>query len=191
MRITAGRLRGRPLATPKDDRIRPTTDRVREALFNILEHGIEDFTLSGAQVLDLFAGTGALGIEALSRGADHCVFVEQDPTARALIQTNIEKLALGGVTTLFRRSALDLGRPARGRTFNLVFADPPYARGLGEQAIQAAIDGGWLAPGAVIVLEESAKADITWPPGITEIDRRRYGQTQIAIALSPTPPHRR
>ncbi len=182
MRITAGRLRGRPLATPKDDRIRPTTDRAREALFNILAHGIEDFDLDGAQVLDLFAGTGALGIEALSRGAAHAVFVENDASARALIQTNIETLGLGGVTTLFRRSALDLGRPARGKAYNLVFADPPYGKGLGEQAINATITAGWLATGALIVLEESAKVEITWPPGCTEVDHRRYGQTRIAIA---------
>ncbi len=183
MRLIGGRLKGRPLATPKDDRIRPTTDRVREALFNILEHGIEGFEIDGAQVLDLFAGTGALGIEALSRGAAHAVFVENDASARALIQTNIEKLGLGGITTLFRRSALHLGKPARGRSFNLVFADPPYGQGLGEAAIQAAITDGWLAPGAVIVLEEAAKADITWPPGCTAIDHRRYGQTQVAIAV--------
>lgn len=183
MRIVGGRLKGRPLATPKDDRIRPTTDRVREALFSILEHSIEDFELGGAQVLDLFAGTGALGFEALSRGAAHCVFVENNPAARALIQTNIEKLGLGGITTLFRRGATDLGKPARGKTFDLVFADPPYGQCLGEQAIQSAITDGWLAPGSVIVLEESAKAEITWPSGCIAIDQRRYGQTQIAIAV--------
>jgi 16S rRNA (guanine966-N2)-methyltransferase len=188
MKIVAGRLRGRPLTTPKDDRVRPTTDRIREALFNILTHGIEDFDLDGARVLDLFAGTGALGIEALSRGAAHAVFVENDPAARALIQTNMGKLGLGGVTTLFRRSALDLGRPARGQTFTLVFADPPYGKGLGEEATSAAIAGGWLGPGAIIVLEETAKADITWPTGCTPIDHRHYGQTQIAIALWRGPP---
>ncbi|MBU2533891.1 MAG: 16S rRNA (guanine(966)-N(2))-methyltransferase RsmD [Alphaproteobacteria bacterium] len=181
MRIVGGRLKGRALATPKDERVRPTSDRVREAVFNILDHGIEDFAVTGAHVLDLFAGTGALGVEALSRGAAQCVFVENTAASRALIQENISTLGLGGVATIFRRSALDLGAASRRASFNLVFADPPYGAGHGEAAIRSAVDGGWLADGAVIVLEESAAAEINWPAGCQEIDRRRYGQTQITI----------
>lgn len=183
MRIVGGRLRGRALATPKDDAVRPTSDRVREALFNILEHGLEDFELSGARVLDLFAGTGALGIEAVSRGAAECTFVENAAASRALIQQNIETFGLGGVTTLFRRSALDIG-PSGGRSgFNLVFADPPYGKGLGEQAFAGVMAGAWLAENAILVLEESADAVIAWPDGCHELDRRRYGGTQVAIGI--------
>ena len=183
MKIVGGRLRGRSLSTPKDNRIRPTSDRVREAVFNILAHGINGFALEGAQVFDLFAGTGALGIEAVSRGAAHCIFVENDAAARALIQANIDQLGLGGVTTLFRRSATDLGRPARAGAVTLVFADPPYGKGLAEQAIAGLITNRWLAPGAVIIVEEAASAEIAWPEGVGEIDRRRYGQTQVAFAV--------
>jgi 16S rRNA (guanine966-N2)-methyltransferase len=182
MRIVGGRLRGRALATPKGNAVRPTSDRVREAIFNILEHSIEDFDLTGAAVLDLFAGTGALGIEAISRGAAQCVFVENSASSRALIQTNIEVLGLGGVGTIFRRSATDLGTASRNSAFSLVFADPPYGTGQGEAAITAAINGGWLADDAVIVLEEDAKSEVTWPAGCTEIDRRQYGGTQVLIA---------
>lgn len=187
MRIVGGRLRGRTLATPKDDRVRPTSDRVREALFNILSHGIEDFDLDGANILDLFAGTGAFGIEALSRGAAQCVFVDNDAGSRALIQQNIEAFGLGGVATIFRRSALELGAAYRRLTFDIVFADPPYGKGLGEAAITAAITDDWLADGAVIVLEESTDATINWPPHCTELDRRCYGKTQIAIAQYAKP----
>lgn len=183
MRVVGGRLRGRALATPKDDAVRPTSDRVREALFNILEHGVEDFDLSGARVLDLFAGTGALGIEALSRGAAECTFVEYAAASRALIQQNIQNFGLGGVTTIFRRSATEIG-PAGGRAgFNLVFADPPYGKGLGEKAFAAVIAGGWLAERAVLVLEETADAEIIWPAGCQELDRRRYGGTQVGIGI--------
>ena len=182
MRVVGGRLRGRALATPKDDAVRPTSDRVREALFNILEHGIEDFSIDGINVLDLFAGTGALGIEALSRGAAQGVFVENAAASRALLQENFQALGLGGIANIFRRSAVDLGGAYRKLSFELVFADPPYGKGLAEQAIAAAIENGWLSDGAVIVIEESADVEIAWPPGCSEIDRRIYGATQVAIA---------
>lgn len=110
MRVVAGRFRGRPLQAPDDMKIRPTSDRVRESLFNILAHGIENFSLDGARVIDLFAGTGALGIEAVSRGAAYCLFVEEAPDARALIRTNVEALGLTGETRIFRRDATDLGQ---------------------------------------------------------------------------------
>jgi len=182
MRIVGGRLRGKALLTPKDETVRPTSDRVREAVFNILDHGIEDFDIDGVNVLDLFAGTGALGMEALSRGASQGVFVDNASASRALIQENIVALGLGGITTIFRRSALDLGAAYRKLSFGLVFADPPYGQGLGEQAIAAAIASGWLADGAVIVLEEAANADVAWPDGCVALDQRQYGKTQVLFA---------
>ncbi len=122
--------------------------RVREAVLNILGHGVEDFELEGCRVLDLFAGTGALGIEALSRGAAFCLFVEEDPAARGLIRRNIEALGLTGQTRIYRRDATSLGPALAREQFGLVMADPPYGEGLGEQAVAAAAQGGWLEPGA-------------------------------------------
>ncbi len=182
MRIVGGRLRGRRLATPANDDIRPTTDRVREALFNILAHGIDDFDITNAHVLDLFAGTGALGFEALSRGARSCVFVEHAAAARALIQDNIATFGLGGTARLFRRDATILGTSTQAVAFDLVFADPPYGKGLAEQAIASALAGGWLAAGAVCVIEESAGAPVDLPAGFAVLDQRAYGDTQITIA---------
>ena len=182
MRVVAGRFKGRSLATPKSDDIRPTSDRVRESLFNILQHGIDGFTLEGARVLDLFAGTGALGIEALSRGAASCLFVEEGAEARGLIRANIETLSLTGVTKLFRRDATGLGPAGRLGTFDLVLLDPPYGRALGEQALASAIEGGWLAPGAIVLLEERADVVVALPASLVRLDRRVYGDTQVVIA---------
>lgn len=185
MRVVGGRLRGRPLASPRDpgdQRIRPTSDRVREAIFNILTHGISEFTLEGAKVLDLFAGTGALGVEALSRGADFCLFVEQDVEARGLIRRNVEAFDLPGVTRIFRRDATDLGPAAHRGGFTLLFADPPYGRGLAEKALASAAAGGWLADGAIAVIEEGERSRIELPEGFTEIDRRTWGSTQVMLA---------
>ena len=182
MRVVAGKLRGRALATPDDQRIRPTSDRVREAMFNILSHGIDDFTVEGARVLDLFAGTGALGIEALSRGAKACVFVEEDPGARGLIRRNIEAFGLTGVTHVYRRDATDLGDSGNRDPFTLALLDPPYGKGLGERALTAAANGGWLAPDAVIVLEERAGTAIALPTGFTAFDQRTWGDTTALFA---------
>lgn len=182
MRIVAGRFKGRPLQAPRSDAIRPTSDRVRESLFNILEHGIADFSLLSIRVLDLFAGTGALGIEALSRGAAYCLFIEEDAAARGLIRTNVEALSLTGVTKLFRRDATKLGPAGNLGVFDLVLLDPPYGLGLGEAALASAIDGGWVSPGAVCVLEERAGIEIALPPALTVLDRRTYGDTQVVIA---------
>ena len=132
-------------------------------------------------MLDLFAGTGALGIEALSRGAVHCVLVEQDPEARGLIRQNVEALGLGGVTRIFRRDATDLGPAGRNAGFTLVFCDPPYGQGLGPRALASAAEGGWLAPGALAVLEEREGAEIELPTGFAELDRRSWGQTQAVF----------
>ena len=182
MRIVAGRFKGRPLATPKSDAIRPTSDRVRESLFNILSHGIEEFAVEGARVLDLFAGTGALGLEAVSRGAASCLFVEEDAEARGLIRSNVEALALTGITKLFRRDATHLGPAGKMGQFDLVLLDPPYGEGLGEAALASAIEGGWLAPGAVVVLEERASVTVSLPPALALLDRRVYGDTQVVIS---------
>jgi 16S rRNA (guanine966-N2)-methyltransferase len=182
MRIVAGRFRGRSLAAPDDARTRPTSDRVRESVFNILEHGIPDFSLAGVRVLDLFAGTGALGLEALSRGAAFCLFVEEDAAARGLIRRNVEALGLGGITKVFRRDATDLGPAGNRGGFGLAFLDPPYERGLAERALASAAKGGWLAPGAVVAIEESKGAIVALPPGFSALDRRTWGDTQVVLA---------
>ena len=179
--MVAGKLRGRELATPDDARIRPTSDRVRQAVFNILAHGIENFRIDGALVLDLFAGTGALGIEALSRGARSCVFVEEDPEARGLIRRNIEAFGLTGVTHVYRRDATDLGDSGNRDPFTLVFLDPPYGKGLGERALASAASGGWLASGAIVVLEERAATVIEWPDVFTVLDQRTWGDTSAVF----------
>lgn len=181
MRIAGGRSRGAKLVTPEGQRVRPTSDKVREAIFNILAHGVEDFEIEGARVIDLFAGTGALGCEALSRGAGFCLFVEDAPAARGLIRQNIENLDLTGVTRVFRRDATRLG-PAGGiKPFDLLFADPPYRQGLAGCALRAAADGGWLKPGAICVVEERVDADFAPPAGFTLLDERRYGDTAVTF----------
>ena len=185
MRVVAGSMRGRAIAGPAPGSvaIRPTSDRVREAIFNILAHGVAELDISGARVLDLFAGTGAMGIEALSRGAAYCLFVEDDADARGLIRSNVEAFGLTGVTRIFRRDATDLGAAnKREQGFGLVFCDPPYGKGLGEKSLVSALAGGWLAPGAVVALEEKSDAEIVLPPGFVEIDRRSWGDTQAVIA---------
>ncbi len=182
MRIVGGRLRGRPIAGPTTSGLRPTSDRVREALFNILAHGIEDFDIGGGHVLDLFAGTGALGLEALSRGAASCVFVENAASSRALIQENITNLGLGGAGRIFRRDATNLGTSTQTVKFNLVFADPPYGQGLAERAIASAAEGGWLAIETVLVIEERAGVTLAMDAGIAVLETRTYGDTQITIA---------
>ncbi|MDR3376264.1 MAG: 16S rRNA (guanine(966)-N(2))-methyltransferase RsmD, partial [Ancalomicrobiaceae bacterium] len=159
MRIVGGRFRGATLSPPKSMAIRPTTDRLRETLFNILVHAYGD-PVTDARVLDLFSGTGALGLEALSRGARFCLFVEEAVEARGLIRRNIETLGLTGATKLWRRDATKLGAAEAQAPFDLVFADPPYGKGLGDKALAAAVSGGWLKPGALVVLEEVAEAEV-------------------------------
>src|ERR1700674_2173198 len=155
MRVVGGRFHGRTLIAPKSQAIRPTADRLREALFNILVHGYGD-PVTGARVLDLFAGTGALGIEAVSRGAAYALFVADGGEARALLRDNTEALGLGGVTRIFRRDATKLGPAHPLEPFTLAFLDPPYRKGLAEKALIAAHAGGWFKPGALIVVEEAA-----------------------------------
>jgi 16S rRNA (guanine966-N2)-methyltransferase len=179
MRIVGGRLRGRVLTGPNTGAIRPTADRLRESLFNILIHGYGD-PVTGARVLDLFAGTGALGLEAMSRGAAFALFVDDGAEARALIRGNVEALGLGGTTRIFRRDAAKLGSAHPVEPFSLVFADPPYGKGLAEHSLQSARAGGWLMPDALIVVEEAAKTFQT-PPGFQEIERRTYDDTEFTF----------
>jgi 16S rRNA (guanine966-N2)-methyltransferase len=182
MRIVGGRFRGRALVAPGDARTRPTSDRVREAVFNILMHGIAGFGLEGAKVLDLFAGTGALGLEALSRGAAFCLFVEEDADARALIRRNVEALGLTGATKIFRRDAADLGPAGRNGGFTLAFLDPPYGQGLAERALGSAVEGGWLAQDAIAVVEERKGTSVALPSGFVALDERIWGDTQVQFA---------
>jgi 16S rRNA (guanine966-N2)-methyltransferase len=178
MRIVGGEFRGRPLATPRTNAIRPTTDRTREAVFNVLAHRFADH-LEGARVLDLFAGTGALGLEALSRGAAHCLFIEESAEGRGLIRTNVEAFGLTGRTKVFRRDAARLGDVGTIEPFGLVFADPPYGKGLGDAALRSALAGGWLRPATLCVVEEAASAPFDPGPGFSVIDERIYAETVI------------
>ena len=167
MRVVGGEFRGRPLAAPGGRNTRPTADRLRQTIFDILTHGYAD-AVKDARVLDLFAGTGALGIEALSRGAAYALFVEEAVEARGAIRANIESLGLTGRTRVFRRDATRLGPAGTVQPFALAFADPPYGKGLGETALGAAVSGGWLAPGALAVLEEAASATIDPVAGLDD-----------------------
>lgn len=185
MRIVGGRFRGRRLAAPKSWAIRPTADRLRESLFNILAHAYGD-PVTVARVLDLFAGTGALGLEAISRGASFALFVDDGVEARALLRGNVEALGVGGSTKVFRRDATKLGAISGLEPFTLVFLDPPYGRGLAERALTSARDGGWLAAQALIVVEESTVAKFAPPPGYEALERRDYGETEL-ILLRPSP----
>lgn len=183
MRIVGGTLKGQSLTSPKDNAVRPTSDRVRESLFNILAHGIEGLELEGAYIADLFAGTGALGIEALSRGAQWCLFVDDAAVSRGLIRQNTMDLGLNGKSKISRQDATDIGpRSKRSPQFELVFADPPYNQGLGEKALLALHKHGWLKPNAIIVLEEAKRATVEMPDCFDIIDERKYGDTQIIIS---------
>src|SRR5690349_7280222 len=178
MRVVGGRLRSRPIAGPKGPGLRPTADRLRESLFNILAHGYDD-PVQGARVLDLCAGTGALGIEALSRGAAFALFVDDGVEARALLRQNSASLGLGGVSRIFRRDATKLGPAHPIEPFSLVFLDPPYGKGLAEKALASAREGGWLKPDALIVVEEAADSGFKSPEGFTELERRSYDDTEF------------
>lgn len=180
MRIVGGRLGGRPLAGPKSQNVRPTSDRLRESLFNILAHRYGD-PVTGARVLDLFAGTGALGLEAISRGAAFALFIDDGAGARALIRQNVEALGLGGVTRIFRRDATRLGAAHPNVPFGLVFIYPPYRKGLAEKSLVSLRDGGWLSPQALAIVEEAADAEFVAPQGYAELERRRYDDTELTF----------
>jgi 16S rRNA (guanine966-N2)-methyltransferase len=180
MRVVGGRLKGRNIAAPTSRDIRPTADRLRESVFNILAHAYDD-PLQDARVLDLFAGTGALGIEAISRGAAFALFVDNGAEARALLRNNVESLALGGVSKVYRRDATDLGPAHPMRPFSLAFLDPPYGRGLAETSLASLRDGGWLTPGALVVVEEAKAARFAAPDGFEELERRAYDDTEFVF----------
>jgi 16S rRNA (guanine966-N2)-methyltransferase len=182
MRIIGGRFRGVRLASVgKGDasaHLRPTTDRVRENLFNLLINGGYGNPVAGARVLDLFAGTGALGLEALSRGAEFALFIDQGAAARTLIRRNINILQVADITKLSHRDATKPG-PVSGPAFDLVFLDPPYGKGLGEKALAASRDGGWLRQGTMIIWEENTSQIV--PTGFEMHDARRYGDTWVHV----------
>ncbi len=180
MRIVGGRLKGRVLSAPASRAIRPTSERLRESIFDILEHRFPGH-IEGVRVVDLFAGTGALAIEALSRGARFALFVDNSAEARALLRANVEALALGGVTRIWRADAAKLGSAPAGGPFALAFLDPPYGQGLAGPALGSLVEGGWLEPEALCVVEEDAKIEIAAPLGLARVVERVYGDTKIAI----------
>jgi 16S rRNA (guanine966-N2)-methyltransferase len=183
MRITGGRFRGRALAAPGDASVRPTSDKVRQAVFNILAHNDfgTGFALESARVVDLFAGTGAMGLEALSRGAFMCLFIDSSAESRALLRRNVEALALTGATKIWRRDATLLGPTSAGAggPFNLAFLDPPYRRNLIAPALASLRDGQWLAPDALVVAECARDESSNEQTGFSRLDSRRYGETEI------------
>ncbi len=183
MRVAGGALGGRTLHAPEDARVRPTSDKVRQAIFNILAHGGFAPDLERANVIDLFAGTGALGVEAISRGAAFCLFVDDSAESRALIRRNVETFGLTGSSKIWRRDATDLGPVATGSggPFTLAFLDPPYRKGLIAPALMALKSGGWLAPGAAIVAETAADEDVPSTDGFTVCDMRAYGETKVTF----------
>jgi 16S rRNA (guanine966-N2)-methyltransferase len=181
MRIVAGKFKGARIEAPKGHATRPTSDKVRQALFNVLEHGAPQVDFAGARVLDLFAGSGALGLEACSRGARFCLFIEESADARAAIRRNVEALHLTGASKIWRRDATRLGEAGSLQPFDLVFLDPPYGKGLGIKALQSAAHGGWIRAGAVVVLEERADVEIAPPDEFEAIDTRIYGDTKLIV----------
>lgn len=183
MRIISGQYRGRALVAPPGLSTRPTADRVRQALFDVLAHAPFAPDLHGARVIDLFAGSGALGLEAMSRGAAYCLFVETDETARGAIRTNLDSLNLLGAGRVHRRDATEIGvRPATdGAPFDLAFLDPPYGKGLGEKALAGLLVGGWLAEGALCVLERGADEADPAIDGFDVIDARRWGPAAVSF----------
>lgn len=189
MRVAGGKFRGRTLAAPDDLRVRPTGDKVRQAIFNILAHRdfANGFSLDDAAVIDLFAGTGALGIEALSRGARFCLFVDDDADSRALQRQNVEALGLTGITKIWRRDAGDLGpiNTGSGGPFNLAFLDPPYRKSLAEKCLASLMAGNWLAANAVLVVETAIDETLD-APGFETLDVRDYGETRVTFLVAAT-----
>lgn len=182
MRIVAGKFKGRAFDAPAGKNTRPTTDRVRESLFNLLEHNSDLPDIEGARIIDLFAGSGALGFEALSRGAAFCLFVEIASGARGIIRKNIEAFQLFGNTRIHRRSATDLGpKPTGvGDVFDIVFLDPPYGEGLIDPALVQLTRGSWLSESAIAILE-TASDEEPEPEGWERLENRVYGETRITI----------
>ncbi|MBZ5760511.1 MULTISPECIES: 16S rRNA (guanine(966)-N(2))-methyltransferase RsmD [Rhizobium] len=178
MRIVGGEFRGRSLAVPKSNAIRPTADRTRESLFNILSHAYPE-AIDATRMMDLFAGTGAVGLEGASRGCRHVLFVESSVEGRGLLWENIDALGLHGRTRMLRRDATDLGSVGNLEPFDFLFADPPYGHGLGEKAFAAAADGGWLVPGALAILEERADIVVNAPADYVLLEVRTFGDSKM------------
>jgi 16S rRNA (guanine966-N2)-methyltransferase len=189
MRIVSGRFKGRTLKAPGDAALRPTSDKVRQAIFNILEHArfAADFSLEGARVVDLFAGTGALGLEALSRGAKYCLFIEDAAESRAIIRENVEALGLTGASKIWRRDATNLGALDTLAPFDLAFLDPPYRKGLIAPTLTGLASGGWLNPNALIIAEAAEDETMPVVDGYEMLDDRVYGDTRIAFMRLTAP----
>jgi len=190
MRIVAGSLKGRSIVAPEGEGTRPTSDRARQAIFNVLEHAAWAEPLEGMRVVDLYAGSGALGFEAISRGAAFALFVETDDEARGAIRENADAYGVMGRTRVHRRSATDLGvRPGSdGEAFDLAFLDPPYRKGLGEQTLARLIEGNWLKSGAVVVFERGSDEPEIETPGYERLDARDYGAARVLfLRASPAP----
>ena len=181
MRIVAGSLKGRAIVAPQGQGTRPTSDRARQAVFNVLEHAAWAEPLEGMRIIDLYAGSGALGFEAISRGAAFALFVETDEEARGAIRENADAYGVMGRTRVHRRSATDLGgRPGSdGEAFDLAFLDPPYRKGLGEQTLSRLLEGHWLKPGAVVVFERGSDEPEIETPGYERLDARDYGAARV------------
>jgi 16S rRNA (guanine966-N2)-methyltransferase len=189
MRIVAGTFRGRPLVAPKGQSTRPTADRTRQAMFNVLEHAPWAPALEGARVLDVFAGSGALGLEAISRGAGFCLFLEREGAGRAAIRDNAEALGVTGRIRIERRDATTLGARASGDgpPYDLVLLDPPYGQGLGEATLARLTGGGWLADGAIAVVERGIADPAVVPAGFEPLDERLWGAARVSF-LRASPP---
>ena len=189
MRIVAGSLKGRAIVAPEGQGTRPTSDRARQAVFNVLEHAAWAEPLHEARVIDLYAGSGALGFEAISRGAAFCLFVEIDDDARGAIRENADAYGLMGRTRVHRRSATDLGvRPgSTGEAFDIAFLDPPYGKGLGEQTLLRLAEGGWLKPGAIVVFERGSHEPDIDTPGYDRLDARDYGAARVLFLRASEP----
>jgi 16S rRNA (guanine966-N2)-methyltransferase len=191
VKVSGGKFRGRALLEPKDNRVRPTSDKVRQAIFNILAHNDfgTGFVFDGAKVIDIFAGTGALGIEALSRGARFCLFIDDNAESRALIRSNVEALNLTGMTKIWRRDGTELGPlvGGAGGPFDLAFLDAPYRQGLTQRALASLVQGGWLTKNALVIAEAAADESSPATPGLTCLDHRSYGETSVhTFGISPT-----
>lgn len=191
MRITGGNYGGRTLAAPRDDRVRPTSDKVRQAVFNILRHNDfgRKFSLLGVRVVDLFAGTGAMGFEALSHGASFCLFVDDSAESRALIRENVEGLGLTGTSKIWRRDATRLGpkAPGAGGPFGLAILDPPYRKNLLAPSLASLREGGWLEVNAIVVAELAADEAGLLPDTFTQLDERTYGDTKVLFLAGRSP----
>jgi len=182
MRITAGRFKGRTLTAPDGLGVRPTSDKVRQAIFNVLEHRDfgTGFQLDGARIIDLFAGSGTLAIEALSRGGRYALMIDAAAESRAFLRRNVEALGLTGITKIWKRDATDLGKNT-GDVFDLAFLDPPYRKSLIAPALQALKNGGWLAPGALLIVESAGDDNIPFTDDFTVLDARDYGETRVTV----------